>query len=98
MNLENHQTQILCNRTGKGGKPEHFDNVNHLVITDHCQAVPLNKNTTKPKEDRVSGYVALTRELKGIWKSATRETWSPASGGWQFPCTASEKLPTPHAY
>lgn len=73
MNLENHQTQILCNRTGKGGKPERFDNVNHLVITDHCQAVPLNKNTTKPKEDRVSGYVALTRELKGIWKSATRE-------------------------
>lgn len=70
---ENHQAQILWNRAGKGGKSERFDNVNHLAITDYCQVVPLNKSTTEPKEDRVSGYTALARELKGIRKSATRE-------------------------
>lgn len=47
--LENHQAKILWNGAGKGEKSEHFDNVNHLAITDYCQAVPLNKNTTSSK-------------------------------------------------
>lgn len=46
---ENHQAKILWNRAGKGTKSEHFDNVTHLAITDYCQAVPQNKNITKPR-------------------------------------------------
>lgn len=51
--LENHQAKILWNRGGKREKSEHFNNVNHLAITDYCQAVPLNQNTTKLKEDKI---------------------------------------------
>lgn len=53
MILENHQAKILWNRAGKGEKSEHLNNVSHLAIPDYCQAVPLNKNTAKLKEDKI---------------------------------------------
>lgn len=55
--LENHQAKILWNRAGKGKKSEHFDNVNHLAITDYCQAVPHHKNNTKLEEDKVGMWL-----------------------------------------